>query len=205
MTSPTSPCKIPPYKVTVWESAAVFLGAIALISLGLIGLGTKFLAKATKPQQADAIANTIIRYTIPNAQGILGLNLPGARVALIANDAEQPDIQLLVARIRSDQAGGKRKIETFLDSIALGDKEGFKVTKERIEQKNFCGEIVPVTIREGRSRLSSTSRSQGSKLSVAYRATVTLSRNRYVVNLLTSGQDAKQKAAAVFDSLQCQQ
>ncbi|NDJ18530.1 hypothetical protein [Myxacorys almedinensis] len=193
--------RIPHYKVTIWESVAVLVGAIALIGVGLLGLTMKFIANAQRPQQADAIANNIIKYDLPNAQSVLGLNFVGARVALITNDAEQPDIQLLAARMKVDQAIEQRRIERFLDTVSLGDAGDFKVTKERIELQEFCGQTVPVTIGEGRTKRSASE----SIVSVTYRASVTLNRDRYIISLLASGQDAREKAAAVFDSLQCQQ
>ncbi|MBW4538085.1 MAG: hypothetical protein KME43_02950 [Myxacorys chilensis ATA2-1-KO14] len=193
--------QIPQYKVTIWESTAVLLGAIALLGVGTLGLTMKFIANGQRPQQADAIANNIIKYNIPNAQSVLGLNFVGARVALITNSAEQPDIQLLAARMKGVQEGEKRRIERFLDTISLGDAGDFKVTRERIEPKEFCGETVLVTIGEGRAKQSAST----SKISVTYRATVTLNADRYIISLLTTGQDAREKAERVFDSLQCQQ
>lgn len=197
------PSKIPQYKVSIWETGAIFLGAIALIGIGLTGLAMKFLSNAATPQRAEAIARNIMTYSLPGgSQGLLGLNIAGAKVALIASEGNEPDIQLLVARIPVDQETRKRQIERVLDAIALGaDEEEFKVKKTRQENRDLCGESTSVTIKDGQLKIA------GSPVSpaVTYRATVTLSDSRYVVNLLTSGQNAEQKAAEVFNSLQCQE
>lgn len=195
--------KIPQYRVSVWETVAVILGAIALGGVGLSGLGMKFLRNSADSQRAEAIASNIMGYTLPGeSQGVIGLKIAGARVALVASEGKEPDIQLLVARIPTEQESGRRRIERILDSIALGgDEQEFRINTVRIETKNLCGVPVPVTIREGQLKYPNSP----TKFTVTYRASVFLSDSRYVVNLLTNGQNAQQKAATVFDSLQCRQ
>ncbi len=195
--------KIPQYRVSIWETVAVILGAIALGGVGLTGLGVKFLNYAAQSQRAEAIASNIMGYTLPGgSQGLIGLNIAGAKVALIASEGGEPDIQLLVARIPTDQESGRRRIDRILDSIALGaDEQEFRIKTVRVETKNLCGVSVPVTIREGQLKYPDSP----SKYTVTYRASVFLSDSRYVVNLLTNGQNAPQKAESVFNSLQCRQ
>lgn len=202
MTQPI-PSRIPQYKVSIWETFAVMFGAIALTTVGLTGLAMKFLSYAASPQRAEAIAKNIMSYNLPDgAQGLIGMNIAGAKVALVASEGDEPDTQLLVARIPIDQASGRRQVEKIIDSIALGaDEQEFRVQSIRVEKKELCGELIPVTIREGQLSFPDST----TKFTVTYRASVTLNDSRYVVNLLTNGNNAKQKAATVFDSLKCQQ
>ncbi len=193
--------RIPQYKVSIWETIAIFLGAIALVAAGLTGLGMKLLTNASKPQRAEAIASKIMQFNIPDAQGFIGLNIAGAKVAVIRSKGEEPDIMLLVARVPVDQETGKRRIEKILDNIALEDEQSFKVLGERIETKTLCGESVLVNVKTGKIKLPDSSKF---KATVAYRTSVTLGESRFVVNLLTTGNHAAQKATNVFNSLQCQ-
>jgi hypothetical protein len=193
--------RIPQYKVSIWETIAIFLGAIALVAAGLTGLGMKLLKNASKPQQAEAIASKIMQFDIPDAQGLIGLNIAGAKVAVVTSKGEEPDIMLLVARVPVDEESGKRRIERILDNIALEDEQSFKVSGERVETKKLCGESVLVNVKTGKMKLLDSPKF---KATVAYRTSVTLSGSRYVVNLLANGPQAKQKATTVFNSLQCQ-
>ncbi|MCU0547749.1 MAG: hypothetical protein MUC48_00235 [Leptolyngbya sp. Prado105] len=201
------PSRIPQYKVSIWETVAIVLGAIATLGVGLTGLALKFLSNAATPQRAEAIASNIMSYSLPGgSQGLLGVNIAGAKVALVASEGDEPDIQLLVARVPiGQQESGRRQIDRILDSIALGaDEEELKIKDVRTEIKNLCGAPTPVTVREGQLKYPDSDE----KATVIYRASVSLEDSRYVVNLLTNAQDlqtAAQKAGTVFDSLQCKQ
>jgi len=200
------PAKIPQYKVSIWETAAIVLGAIATFGVGLTGLGLKFLSNAATPQRAEAIAGDIMGYSLPGkAQGLLGVHIAGAKVALIASEGDEPEIQLLMARVPAEQEAGRRRIDRILDSIALGaDEEELKIKSVRAENKTLCGQTTGVSIREGLLKYPDSPE----KATVIYRASVNLGDSRYVVDLLTNGQDintANQKAIGVFNSLQCRQ
>ncbi|MBN8560602.1 MAG: hypothetical protein J0L70_08780 [Leptolyngbya sp. UWPOB_LEPTO1] len=200
------PSRIPQYKVSIWETVAIVLGAIATLGVGLTGLALKFLSNAATPQRAEAIASNIMGYSLPGAsQGLLGVNLAGAKVALIASEGDEPDIQLLVARVPIEQESGRKQVDRILDSIALGaDEEELKIKSVRVENKNLCGTSTSVVIREGQLKYPDSPE----QATVIYRASVNLEDSRYVVNLLTNGQDLKtaaEKASTVFDSLQCKQ
>jgi hypothetical protein len=196
------PSKIPQYKVSFWETSAILLGAIALTGIGLTGLGMKYLRNAATPQRAEAIAKNIMKYSLPEgSQSLLGLNIAGAKVALIASETEEPEIQLLVARIPVDQEAKRRQIERFLDGIALGaDEKEFKVSETQTENRQLCGADIPVTVRTGQLKIPGSE----SKPAVTYQAKVSWGDSRYVVNLLTSGDKSEQTATTVFNSLQCQ-
>ncbi len=198
------PSRIPQYKVSGWETMAVVLGAIATLGVGLTGLAMKFLSNAATPQRAEAIASNIMSYTLPgDSQGLLGVNIAGAKVALVASEGDEPDIQLLMARVPVDQESGRRRIDRILDSIALGaDEEELKIKSVREENHSLCGQTTGVTVREGLLKYPDSPE----KATVIYRANVILGDSRYVVNLLANDTNldlARKKAIGVFDSLQC--
>jgi hypothetical protein len=195
--------RIPQYKVSVWESIAIALGAIALSTLGLTHLANRFWENASKPQQAEVIASKVMRFDIPGAQGLIGLNLAGAKVAMVrSGETEDPDVVLLVARIPKDQEIGRRRIDRILDTIALEDEQSFRVFGEKVESKTLCDESVLVNVKSGQAQMLD---SQKFKPTVSYRTSVTFGDSRYVVNLRTHGADAAERAATIFSSLQCQQ
>ncbi|MBD1844097.1 hypothetical protein H6F89_11930 [Cyanobacteria bacterium FACHB-63] len=198
------PSRIPQYKVSIWETLAVVLGAIATLGVGLTGLGLKFLSNAATPQRAEAIASNIMTYSLPGgSQGLLGVNIAGAKVALVASEGDEPDIQLLMARVPVDQESGRRRIDRILDSIALGaDEEELKIKTVRAENRTLCGQTTGIAIREGLLKYPDSPE----KATVIYRANVILGDTRYVVNLLANDANADiagKKADDVFKSLQC--
>jgi hypothetical protein len=133
------------------------------------------------------------------------VNIAGAKVALVASEGDDPDIQLLVARVPISQESGRKQVDRILDTIALGaDEEELKVKSVKREYKNLCGTSTEVLIREGMLKYPDAS----PKATVVYRASVNVEDSRYVVNLLTNAKDfqtAAAKAGTVFDSLQCKQ
>jgi len=198
--------RIPQYKVSAWEMVAVVLGAIATLGVGLTSLAMKFLSNAATPQRAEAIASNIMSYSLPaGSQGLLGVNIAGAKVALVASEGDEPDIQLLMARVPVEQESGRRRIDRILDSIALGaDEEELKIKSARAENRNLCGQTTSITVREGLLKYPDSPE----KATVIYRASVILGDSRYVVNLLANDENldvARKKAVNVFDSLQCRQ
>ncbi|MGG6266950.1 hypothetical protein ACQ4M3_30965 [Leptolyngbya sp. AN03gr2] len=198
------PSRIPQYKVSIWETIAVILGAIAVLGVGLTGLAMKFLSNAATPQRAEAIASNIMTYQLPgDSQGLLGINIAGAKVALVASEGDEPDIQLLMARVPVNGESGQRRIDRILDSIALGaDEEELKIKSIRAENRALCGQTTGIAIREGMLKYPESPE----RSTVIYRGSVVLGDSRYVVNLLASDVDvnaARKKANDVFNSLQC--
>lgn len=198
------PSRIPHYKVSIWETVAVILGAFAVLGVGLTGLALKFLSNAATPQRAEAIASNIMTYSLPDgSQGLLGVNIAGAKVALVASEGDEPDIQLLMARVPVNGDTGRRRIDRILDSIALGaDEEELKIETVRAENRTLCGQTTGMTIRQGRLKYPESPE----KATIIYRASVVIDDSRYVVNLLANDENvavAKKKADDVFSSLQC--
>ncbi len=91
-----------------------------------------------------------------------------------------------------------------IDQLRKGSelsKEQFKAIATRMENKSFCGIPVTVTVQEGELSW------QGATLTmsaVRYRASVVFKNGERLVQLTTSGNQAYQRAATIFDSLRCQ-
>lgn len=198
------PSRIPQYKVSIWETIAVVLGAIAVLGVGLTGLAMKFLSNAATPQRAEAIASHVMSYKLPDgSQGLLGINLAGAKIALVASEGDEPDIQLLMARVPVNGETGRRRIDRILDSIALGaDEEELKINSVRAENRSLCGQTTGIAIREGMLKYPESAE----RSTVIYRGNVVLGESRYFVNLLVNDVNAdvaRKKANDIFNSLQC--
>ncbi|MUH01497.1 hypothetical protein F7734_58240 [Scytonema sp. UIC 10036] len=195
------PPKNSKYKVTLLEIIAVFFGAIFLVMIGITGLAIQFTTNAFKPQRAEAIARSIMNYSFPDgSQGVLGLNLAGAQIALITSNGDNPDIRLLVARVVIDSQTDKKQVEQILDSTFLGDRDNFQVSTSRSEPKKLCGSPTQVTVEEGVTKSPDDAKTQ---FTISYKTSVVIGKNRYFVIVLAHGADGVQKAETVFNSLRC--
>jgi hypothetical protein len=207
ITSPST--KLPPFKVSIWEVLAVAISAILLIAAGVTGLAYKFFVSASNPERATAIADDIMDYELPGkAEGRFGVNFAGAKVALLSN--KTADVKLLVARVPVNKDTDRRETEQWLEkflissetsSTLMGMEKSYVVNASRVENQNFCGATTPITITEGQLTLP---KSNAAVFAVNYKASLTLPGTRYSVVILAEGQQAKQNAAAVFRSLNCQ-
>jgi hypothetical protein len=191
------------YPVSLWEIAAVFLSAIALITTGTIGLGLKFTNNAFKPDRAKLFADNIIDYQFPRrSQGVLGFKIAGAEVALISDGNKKPDLQLFAARIINDNQMNEDDINQVLDGAFLGEEDNFVVNSSRLENKNLCKLPTAIAIKEGQLQRTTTD-SSASKFAVTYKGSVVVERHRYFVAILSNGKNAREDAANLFNSLQC--
>ena len=191
------------YAASWWEFLAISAGGALLVGVGLTGLGTKALNSATDPQRSEAIAKSIVEYRIPGgSKGAFGAKIGGIRVALITNTTTPPDTELFVAQIPEDEEIDKGQLpETFGDTSPDRPKEQFKAISNRIENKNFCGVTVPVTIQEGELSW------QGATLTlpaIRYSTSALFRNSERLVQLTTTGEQAMQRAVTIFDSLRCQ-
>jgi hypothetical protein len=189
------------YPVSLWEIAAVFLSAIALIATGTIGLGLKFTNNAFKPERAKSFADNMIDYRFPNgSQGVLGFKIAGAEVALLNDGKKKPDLLLFVAKTLNDAQMNQDDINQVLDGAFLGEEDNFNISSSRLENKTLCNSSTPITIKEGQLKQPNASLSQ---FATSYKGSVVIERNRYFVAILSSGKNAKQDATTLFNSLQC--
>jgi hypothetical protein len=186
-----------------WEFLAISVGGALLVGAGLTGLGAKALDSATDPQRAEAIAKSILDYSIPGgSKGTFGAKIGGIRVALITSTSTPPDSELFIAQIPEDEEIDKNQLPGSLGGKGSElSKEQFKAIATRMENKSFCGIPVTVTVQEGELSW------QGATLTmsaVRYRASVVFKNGERLVQLTTSGNQAYQRAATIFDSLRCQ-
>lgn len=191
------------YPVSIWEIAAVFLSAIALAATGTIGLGLKFTNNAFKPERAKLFADSIIDYKFPGgSQGVLGFKIAGAEIALVSDGKKKPDLQLFAARIINDSQMSEDDINQVLDGAFLGEEDNFVVNSSRLENNTLCKLPTVIAIKEGQLK-QVASNSSVSKFAITYKGSVVVERQRYFVAILSSGQNAKQDAKNLFNSLQC--
>lgn len=196
---------IPRYPVRVFEVVVITLGAIAIVSIGVVGLGIKILDHAFSPKRAEALAKSLIDYTIPDAsQGVFGINIGSAKFAWIRSVANPPEVILFIGESpvnpETDDTESSELDQEFKrfpsDSVA----QEFVATTSRIETKTFCGKPVPVTIQEGQQTFSDAL----PQPAVQYTARVVEGSVERVAILTTSGRDAQAKAIAIFHSFRCQ-
>lgn len=213
-----SPNSFPQYPVSIWEAIAIFAGAILLIAVGIAGLGVKALNNAFDSRRAEAIAQSMVDYTIPGgSQGTFGTNLGGAKVAVVASDRKVPiqipemlppaEIELFIARIPINESTeaieeeGETNDEFFPGfSFSSQVENAFQPSATRVESHAFCGTLTPVTIQEGFLILSD----QVPPIpAVQYQVRMVKDAERNVAVLSAAGQNAKTSAAQVFASLKC--
>ncbi len=190
------------YPVKVWEVILIVMGAMGLISVGLAGLVMKALNNAFDSTRAEVIAQSLIDYQIPGgSQGIFGINVGSAKLAWVRSSADPPNVILFVGKTPLNKEGDNNEFNDTLENTPSSKvDENFTVSTSHIENKQFCGQIVPVTIEQGTQTLSN----QPSPLpAIRYIASTTRGDSKQVVILTTNGENAKGKAATVFNSLRC--
>ncbi|MGI0484389.1 hypothetical protein ACN4EK_03065 [Pantanalinema rosaneae CENA516] len=215
----------PEYSVSIWEGLAIAVGAVMIAAVGTAGLFVRFFSNAVDPQRATAIADSLMEYTIPGgAQGVFGTNIGGAKVAIVSSPTFPRDftnppsdlnrvsgVELFVARVPLDIESPTRKAqadsedETTLPSpdftLSYRSGEDFKPLTSRTETKPFCDMNTLVLIQEGELTLTPE---LSPVYAVKYDAIVALADGKRMATVLAIGQDAKQQAATVFNSLRCQ-
>ena len=201
--NPDSP--IPQYPVRLFEVIVITLGAIAIVATGLVGLGIKILDNAFNPRRAEAIAQSLIAYTIPGkSQGVFGINIGGAKIAWVRSVSDPPDVILFVGEIplnkEADEADREALDQEFTSFPSDTTAQEFVATTARTETKLFCGKPIPVTIEQGQQMFSTTA----PQPAMRYTARVAENDIERVVILTTTGSDAQAKAIAIFNSFRCQ-
>lgn len=192
--------QLPPPKFSIWEILITLVGAIFIVSAGVLGLGVKFMLHASDSRRVEAISDNIMGYQIPGgARGQFGINLAGAKVAVLGN--RQQGVKLLVARVPVNEGTDKRQLEQALENAFLSRvEEAFAVGNSRTESRSLCGTSVPVEVTEG--QLTAPDRSD-SRPAIQYKASATINDRRYVVRLVVRGETPQPKAEKIFASLTC--
>lgn len=191
--------EIPHYPVRIWELLLIITGAFGLVSIALIGLGSKMLNNMFNPVKAEAIAKSLFDYEIPNGSvGKVGVNIGEKKMAIVNSLTNPPDTMLFVSKLPVEQI----KPENSLDlDILFQDlfQDSFEPTTYSVENKQLCGKTVPVSIQEGEEIIDN----QIPIPVIRYIAKVIDNGVEKNVDILVNGENAKDKATKVFNSLQC--
>jgi hypothetical protein len=190
---------IPHYPVRILELLLIIMGAFTLVSIALIGLGNKMLDNMFDPDKAEAIAKSLFDYKIPGGSvGKVGVNIGEKQMAIVNSLTNPPDITVFVSKLPIDRI----KPESSLDfDIIFKDlfQDSFDPTTYSIENKQLCGKTVPVSIQEGQETFDN----QISVPVIRYITKVTDNGVEKNIDIVVNGENAKDKAAEVFNSLQC--
>ncbi len=173
-----------------WEFLAISVGGALLVGAGLTGLGAKALDSATDPQRAEAIAKSILDYSIPGgSKGTFGAKIGGIRVALITSTSTPPDSELFIAQIPEDEEIDKNQLPGSLGGKGSElSKEQFKAIATRMENStaidgrsgsgrielsiSFRGAVLTASCPPRSSVTSAFVAASGSVLSSRFRSTI---------------------------------
>ncbi|NJR18534.1 MAG: hypothetical protein HC785_24355 [Calothrix sp. CSU_2_0] len=190
----------PEYPVRLWEIFLIVMGAVGLISTAMIGLGSKVLKNMFTPARAEAIARSLFDYKIPgDSQGIVGVNFGSKKIAIINSRKNPPDITLFMSKVPTEQIKDEEslKLDIALQEIYQGS---FIPTSVKVKNQELCGKSVPVSIQAGKHILGEQSIPLDG---VRYMAKITDNGIERNVNIIANGKNAQEKAAKVFNSLEC--
>ncbi len=191
---------IPDYSVGFWEIVLIMMAALGLVSTAMIGLGSKVIKNMFTPVRAEAIARSLFDYKIPgDSQGIVGVNFGSKKIAIINSRKIPPDITLFISKVPTEQIKDEEslKLDIALQEIYQGN---FIPTSVKVENQELCGKSVPVSIQAGKHILGEQSTPLDG---IRYMAKITDNGIERNVNIIANGKNAQEKAAKVFNSLEC--
>lgn len=211
------------YSVSVWEGIAITGGAVLIIAAGLVGLGFKALENAFDAERAEAIARSLMTYTIPGgSRGFFGTNIGGGKMAVVASTetiaADQdvqssPKVELFLARMPvtadpkvDDEAESSLAAEITNNELFSGfsfsypDPAAFQIQQGRTEQKFLCSTATPVEIQQGSLTIAD---GIAPLPAVRYKVNRPIEAKYDVVVISALGPEAKSQAEKVFQSLSC--
>jgi hypothetical protein len=145
---------IPTYSVKIWEVLGIGVLGLALISLALLEVANQFFIKIQNPEQAESIAQQVVTYQLPGGnQGLKSFKTNTEAFALVGNRRTPPDLLMLVTQsvIKPEVTSATNNLAEELDvtTALVGSWRSPSVPTNTV-QKQFCGKIVPVTVRQGR-------------------------------------------------------
>ncbi len=189
----------PNYSVRVWELLLILLGAFGLVGTALVGLASKTLTNVLTPARAEAIAQSLFYYQIPGgSKGVAGLNFGAKNIAIVTSKKNPPDVTLFVSKVPVIQTPEDTvNLDDTLQEIFQGD---FVLTESRNENKVLCGKTVGVSIQNGKQIFDEQT---APVTAVRYLAKVTENDVERNVSIITNGENARDKAEKVFNSLRC--
>jgi hypothetical protein len=190
-----------PDQVKFLDWVMIIGGAIALLTTGMIRLGFKAYNNALDPQRAEAVAKSIINYRIPGgSQGKFGIKFAGIKLAIVHSKTSPTDVEIFVMQTPLNRDTRRQEDIERLRTPLEPTPTQFEIFSSSTQNLKFCNKPLTVTIYEG----SYTLEDQTSTLpAVQYSATTTINNERLIVEVQALGKNAKQKAATVFQSIQC--
>lgn len=211
------------YPVSVWEGIAITGGAVLIIAAGLVGLGFKALENAFDADRAEAIARSLMTYTIPGgSRGLFGTNIGGGKMAVVSSTEtvsvpqelpSPPQLELFLARMPITEDPKVDNVERSLAaeitnnelfsgfSFSYPDPAAFQIKQTRTEEKFFCDTTTPVEIQQG---LLTIADGVAPLHAVKYQVNRPIEAKYDVVVISALGSEAKTQADQVFQSLSCQ-
>ncbi|MBE9030799.1 hypothetical protein IQ266_13765 [filamentous cyanobacterium LEGE 11480] len=197
---------IPDYPVKLVEFIVVGVGATAIVVFAVIEIANQFLAKIKNPEQAESIVAQVVEYEMPGgSQGLKSFQTNTEAFALVGNRRHpSSNLLLLVSQAPVEGMDGEVPInlaeELDIPSALVGT---WHQNTKRVEQKQFCGKTVPVTIREGSYRLLEAPRRLVQMRE--YLVVQSQKRTQNSIQLFAIGPEAAPQLDRVFQSFKCPQ
>ncbi|MDJ0717042.1 MAG: hypothetical protein QNJ54_22975 [Prochloraceae cyanobacterium] len=189
--------------VNWWKWLGIGCGGCLLTSAIAIGGVSYFFFKSfsTDPQEVETRAKSIFKYDIPGgSRGLLKIDFVGMNFAVITDTNDPPEVLLSVGKIPDELPGDPEELQkSFQDSTE--EQYNFKFKSEKKIEKQLCGKIVSVLVKEGEMIFPGQ---ENPSVAIVYSAIVNYDNSDRIVWLSTIGSDSKDKAANIFNSLECQ-
>jgi hypothetical protein len=185
------------------EILLVGLGAGLIVAFALYELANQFFSKIKNPEQAESIVDQVVKYEMPGgSQGLKSFKTNTEAFALVGNRQNPPNLLLLVSQapIEPTATNDAPNLAEELDipSALVGSWRSAKTTTE---SRQFCGQTVPVTIRQGNYRLLE---SPGQMVKMReYLIVYPQKTMQTSIQLFAIGPEAAQQIDTVFQSFQC--
>jgi hypothetical protein len=194
---------MPNDRIKLREILLVGLGAGLIVAFALYELANQFFGKIKNPEQAESIVDQVVKYEMPGgSQGLKSFKTNTEAFALVGNRQNPPNLLLLVSQapIESTPAEGNPNLAEELDipSALVGSWRSMQTTTE---PRQFCGQTVPVTIRQGNYRLLE-SPSQMVKMR-EYLIVYPQKTMQTSIQLFAIGPEAAKQMDTVFQSFKC--
>jgi hypothetical protein len=211
MNTPNEPNEIldkqglPNYKVKLWEVVGVGILGILLVALALLEVVNQFFTKIQNPAQAESIARTVVDYQLPGGnQGLKSFETKAESFALVGNRRNPPDLLMLVtqALIEPDRVENQRPFTEELD-ITTALVGSWRKAKQSTQQKQFCGQRVSVTVRQGSYLLVESPRQ--SVAMTEYLVMHNRKKSQTSIQLFAIGPQAAAELDQVLQSLKCRE
>ncbi len=181
----------------------VGLGAGLIVAFALYELANQFFNKIKNPEQAESIVAQVVQYEMPGgSQGLKSFKTNTEAFALVGNRQNPANLLLLVSQAPIEPTPTKNAPnlaeELDIPSAVVGSWRSMQTTTE---SRQFCGQTVPVTIRQGNYRLLE---SPGQMVKMReYLIVYPQKTMQTSIQLFAIGPEAAQQMDTVFRSFKC--